>query len=169
MRTVTFSDAALAAELNAKFACAWVNKKPSEKFEYFRQVTDKECRSLYPGAGAANVTSIFATPEGRVLDAFPGYLAPDAFRAEMELAGEVHRWGFEDYEGLHRARAEAYLPKKAPAKTSPSDESALPVGARAHRKLARAGFLRIEDVTYTYFDDFAPRMQSLRVQCGVKR
>jgi len=169
MRTGAFSDAALAAELNARFACAWVNKKPGEKFENFRQITDRECRSLYPGAGVSNVTSIFATPEGRVLNAFPGYLDTAAFRTEMELAGEVHRWGFEDYEGLHRARAEAYLPKKPPVKLSPSDDSMLPVGARAHRKLARAGFLRIEDVTYAYFDDLVPRMQTLRVQCGVKR
>lgn len=163
-----FSDAVLAAELNAKFACAWVNKKPSEKFEYFRQITDRECRSLTPGAGASNVTSIFATPEGRVLNAFPGYLAPETFRAEMKLAEEVHRWGFEDYEGLHRARAEAYLPRKLPAKTTRADDSMLPIGVRVHRKLAKAGFLWVEDVTDAYFNEFAPRMASL-ADCGIRR
>jgi hypothetical protein len=156
MRTVTFSDAALAAELDARFACVWVNQRPSEEFKDFRQIAPREVRSLGTGAGVTNVTSIFATPEGRVLNAFPGYLNPETFRAEMELAQEVHRYGFENYIGLHRARSRAYL---APTVAIHSKHTSS-VGARAHFKLAQSGFLFLEDFERPFFEELAPGLLS---------
>lgn len=158
MRTVAFSDPALAAEINARFACAWVNKRPSETFPFFRQITAREMKGITPGAGASNVTSIFATPEGRVLNAFPGYLNPATFRAEMELAEEVCRYGFEDYAGLHLARAGAYLPPTVAIHSKRTSST----GARAHLKLAESGFLRLEDITDAFFGEPAPSLQCLQ-------
>ena len=158
MRTATFSDAALAAEINARFACVWVNKRPSETFPFFRQITPREMKSFSSGTGAPNITSVFATPEGRVLNAFPGYLDSLKFREEMGLAEQVHRYGFEDYAGLHRGRTGAYLPPK----TLPTDPRTSSVGARAHLKLAESGFLRLEDITDLFFAELAPSLQCLQ-------
>ncbi len=165
MRTGTFSSRDAALRLNEKFACAWVNWKPEETFPNFRQLTHRDCLILPVGAGVTNVLSVFATPEGAVLNAFPGFLDPSRFREETDFALEVERRGLEAYAELHRARAEEYRPKNGPKPKQPLDESALPLGTRAHLKLAKAGVQRVGEIPRAFFQDLAPRM----VECFAPR
>ncbi len=164
MRTVTFSDPAIRKDLAARFACVWINKRPGETFEKHKPLPEAQCRTLPVGAGTSNVTSIFALADGTVLNAVPGHLDPGRFREEMELAFEVDRWGFEVYPELHRRRAATLDP---PRKSKGTVKMLPRIGTswsrpEAHRKLAGAGLLRLEQVTYRYFDELVPRM----IECG---
>lgn len=158
MRAVTFSDPTIRRDLSARFACVWINKRPEETFEKHTPLSETQCRTLPVEAGTTNVTSIFALADGTVLNAVPGHLDPRRFREEMELAFEVDRWGFEVYPELHRRRAATLKPKsQGKIKLLPKTATfwSLP---EAHQKLADAGLLRLEQVTYRYFDELGPKV-----------
>src|ERR1043166_3490432 len=123
MRTVVFSDERVALAFNARFISVWVNQDPNTKFlddppkpEKYIYQPDED---LPLGTGTTNVVSIFATPEGQILDAVPGYLSAEALFCEMRLALAVRELAMDDehhlksdasrtYAGLHRAAAKIY-------------------------------------------------------------
>jgi len=94
MRTVTFSDAKVAAALSKDFVCAWKNIRPGEKFK--RGVNERldDFRATRPdvlpdGTGATNICAIFALPDGRILHAVQGYAKPASFGPEIAFALEA--------------------------------------------------------------------------------
>ena len=118
MRTVVFSDERVALAVNAKFVCVWENKAPAARFTG-GPVPEKPPQGggLPVGTGATNVVSVFATPDGDVLNAVPGYLDVEGFLDEMRLAWAVRRLTMDaefqlkpdaakTFAGLHRAAAE---------------------------------------------------------------
>lgn len=90
-RTVTFSDARVAAALSKDFVCAWKNIRPEEAFDEGAVKGNRRlgAESLNEGAGATNVCSIFALPDGRIVHAVQGYLRPDTFLREAGFAREA--------------------------------------------------------------------------------
>jgi hypothetical protein len=88
MRTVTFSDAKVAAALSEHFICAWKNIRPSEMFSDKAVTLNQRLSadSLNEGAGATNVCSIFALPDGRIVHAVLGYVQPETLLREIEFA-----------------------------------------------------------------------------------
>ena len=98
MRTVTFSDASVAKLLNDSFVCAWINKRPRQKF------TDglyagKPLKALANGTAPDNVTSVFAAWDGTVIHAMSGSLDVDAFKETLTFARDLHD---KVYEGVGR-------------------------------------------------------------------
>lgn len=93
MRTGVFSDERVALATNARFISVWENRRPEVKFPDGRalrpeKILEGPC-SLPIGAGGTNVISVFATPEGDVLTAVPGFLDVERFFDEMRVAWEV--------------------------------------------------------------------------------
>lgn len=118
MRTVVFSDERVALAVNARFVCVWENKNPSARFpdpDAVRVLPRPET-GLPIGVGASNVMTVFATPDGDVLNAVPGNLDVEAFFDEMRLAWAVQRLTMDanyqlkpgaskTFAGLHQAAA----------------------------------------------------------------
>ena len=89
MRTVTFSDAKVTAALSKNFICAWKNIRPDQKFgddDVKANQKLEERHGLGEGAGATNVCSIFALPDGRIVHAVLGYVRPETLLREIEFA-----------------------------------------------------------------------------------
>ena len=142
MRTVVFSDERVALAFNARFVSVWENHAPNVRFsddppkpEKYLYRRSGELLDLPLGTGGTNVISIFATPDGQVLNAVPGYLDAESLFDEMRLALAVKKLTLDrngkplpgasrSYEGLHQAAARAYGPS---------------VPATAHETLARRG------------------------------
>jgi hypothetical protein len=93
MITVVFSDERVALAVNARFVCVWENKTPSARFPdpNVEKVLPRPATGLPIGVGASNVMTVFATPDGDVLNAVPGNLDVEAFFDEMRLAWAVQR------------------------------------------------------------------------------
>ena len=96
MRTVTFSDAKVAAALTKDFVCAWKNIRPGEKFkagvnERLDDLRAKNPNVLEDGTGATNICAFFALPDGRILHAVQGYAQPATFAREIAFALEAAR------------------------------------------------------------------------------
>ena len=96
MRTVTFSNAKVAAALSKDFACAWKNIRPGEKFKAgVNQRLDAlragSAEVLEDGTGATNICAFFALPDGRILHAVQGYARPATFAREIAFALEAAR------------------------------------------------------------------------------
>ena len=90
MRTVTFSDPAIVKLMNERFVCSWLNKTPDEKFiDKFESGCGDPPR-LANGVGVRNVTSIFASNDGTVIHAMPGFLDASSFRKHAEFAQALH-------------------------------------------------------------------------------
>jgi len=118
MRTVVFSDERVALAVNARFVCVWENKSPGARFPdpNVVRVLPRPETGLPIGVGASNVMTVFATPDGDVLNAVPGNLDVEAFFDEMRLAWAVRRLtrdgddelkpgASKSYAGLHLAAA----------------------------------------------------------------
>jgi hypothetical protein len=90
MRTVAFSDAGIVKVLGDKFVCAWANKRPDLKFKDDLYGTCWVPRGLRNGAAAANVTCVFATADGRLIHAVPGYLDANGLKRHVEFATSLH-------------------------------------------------------------------------------
>lgn len=163
-----FSNETVAKSLDERFVCAWVNKRPEARFrDGMYAALNAEVYSTFPvGAGASNITAIFATAGGTVLNAVPGYLDKERFRAEMELALDLHWKMFDDagqlrpgavalYNAAHLERAK---PSGTEAKSGVLARSGkrAPVAARAHERLAGAGILGLSELKLDYFDDLDP-------------
>lgn len=152
MRTVVFSDEEAAKAINKHFVSAWVNKSPRTRFTQSRWRCPPQFRqATYPlGNGPRNVTSIFATPEGTVLHAVPGYLDVEAFTSEMNFALRLHD-AITDAEGKQvKDASEIY--KKLHGEESKVEFGPSP--GKAHARLADAGILKIDKITFGYFKDF---------------
>lgn len=123
MRTVVFSDDRAALAFNARFISVWENRDSDTKFlddpPKPEKVLYQSDEDLPLGTGATNVISIFATPEGHILNAVPGYLGVEALLDEMRLALAVRKLALDEhgdrtpdaqrsYIGLHRAAAQLY-------------------------------------------------------------
>jgi hypothetical protein len=96
MRTVTFSDAKVAAALSKNCVSTWRNIRPEKKFrerpnEVLDQLRDRNPRKelLGEGAGDTNICAIFALPDGRIVHAVQGYARPARFSEEIEFALEA--------------------------------------------------------------------------------
>ena len=89
MRTVAFSEAETVKALNEKFVCSWVNRRPDLKFKDGLYPPKWKPRCLPAGAGVTNVTSVFATADGMILHAIPGYLDGASFRRQLEFAASL--------------------------------------------------------------------------------
>lgn len=98
MRTVTFSDAAVARILNESFVCAWINKRPFQKFKD-GIYAGKTPEALPNGTAPDNVTSVFAAWDGTVLHAVSGSLDVEAFKKNLAFARTLHD---QTYEGVGR-------------------------------------------------------------------
>lgn len=103
MRTVTFSDAKVAAALAKDFACTWKNIRPQEKFDERDNKDLDEMRSgrangevLSEGTGATNICSIFALPDGRIVHAVSGNVKPGTFLQEAAFALKAARAAAEE-------------------------------------------------------------------------
>jgi hypothetical protein len=94
MRTVTFSDAKVAAALSKDFACAWKNIRPGQKFKQgengrLDDLLAKRPGGLPEGTGATNICAVFALPDGRIVHAVQGYSNPSTFAREIAFALEA--------------------------------------------------------------------------------
>jgi hypothetical protein len=72
MRTVTFSNATVAAALNEKFVCTWVNREPGFhncEISTERWISAKDCFAT------KNFCTFFTTPELEVLHYASGFSA----------------------------------------------------------------------------------------------
>jgi len=88
MRTVTFSDPEVVRLMNESFVCAWVNKRPTQKFKDGNRSTRESLR-LSNGTAPANVTSVFAGPDGTVIHAMAGSLDARFFKTQIEFAKDL--------------------------------------------------------------------------------
>ena len=93
MRTVTFSDAKVAALLLKHFVCTWKNIRPGEKFrngpnEELEAAGHRRGRGdlLAEGTGSDNICALFALPNGSVVHAVGGYSKPETFADELAFA-----------------------------------------------------------------------------------
>jgi len=118
-----FSDERVALAFNAKFVSVWENHAPRVRFSDNPPKPEKYLfqpgEDLPLGQGGTNVISVFASPEGHVLNAVPGYLNADALLDEMRLAQAVRKLALDGddlplpgaskaFAGLHRAAATLY-------------------------------------------------------------
>src|SRR5688572_20889056 len=87
MRTVTFSDPEVVKQLGESFVCAWINKRPSEEFKDVR--LGRGIKGQRNGAGVANITSVFAAPDGTVVHAMAGSLDVRFFLVQIEFAKDL--------------------------------------------------------------------------------
>lgn len=91
---MTFSDAKVAALVNANFVAAWINRGAGFHNEDYAK--EKwifgSAMEAYP---TKNICTFFMTPDGDVFHYVAGYFAPAAFRAEVETALEIRRAAFD--------------------------------------------------------------------------
>lgn len=77
--------------LRRDFVCAWVNKTPKATFPDGMYDPCKTPRGLPVGTGVTNVTAVFASADGTVIHAMPGYLDPASFLRHLEFAKALDR------------------------------------------------------------------------------
>jgi hypothetical protein len=148
MRTVTFSDPEVVRQLNESFVCAWINKRPSEEFKDGRRPRDIEQQRN--GTGVANITSVFAAPDGTVIHAMAGSLDVRFFSIQIEFAKDLRHRMYK--EGEMRPHGEAcYV---AAHQTARGVTDALVSGV--HAVLARK-LLNVETMPLSLFDRLAER------------
>jgi hypothetical protein len=109
MRTVTFSDAKVAAFINANFVSAWHNRAPGFKNDdpAAEQAIFQQSSEAYT---TKNICTFFMSPDGRVIHYFAGYLSPDLFLTEATLALDIRKVAFDasmklSEDGSSKARA----------------------------------------------------------------
>jgi len=134
LRTVTFSDAKVAAMVNANFVSAWFNRSPG-----FANDDDKAEKSIFQSSNEAfltkNICTFILTPEGRVFHYVAGYLSPELFLRFLDEALSLRRAGFDDRMQLKSDGAAAM--KKVHAER-----------AAAHETDMRGGGTTIAERTY---------------------
>jgi hypothetical protein len=85
MRSVTFADGDVVALLNEKFVCCWINLDVERSID-LPQFTKEQLAPYAEGGGARSLTSIFALPDGRVVNEARGWSKPKPFLAESSFA-----------------------------------------------------------------------------------
>jgi hypothetical protein len=92
---VTFSDARVAAFVNAHFVAAWHDRGPG----FFNRDLSTE-RWIYDGSAESyptrNICTFFLNPEGRVFHYAAGHHGPDLFLGILEAALELRRLHFDE-------------------------------------------------------------------------
>lgn len=91
---MTFSDARIAEQVTSNFVAAWVNRGPgfhNEDYSAEEWLFAGEMEA-YP---TQNICTFFLTPEGMVFHYVAGYLPPETFRAELDLAAALRRTAFD--------------------------------------------------------------------------
>ncbi len=159
-RTVLFSDEKLARKINDRFVSTWIDKGPQHTFEpgIYAHVARSQLEGFALGKGVTNITAVFATADGTVLDAIPGYLDRESFEAEMDFALDLAK------------KLESCISKEEAAATYTSAHHARayavtgPYTAAAHVRLEKAGALTLEELGLDYFDDFNPAERG----CAIK-
>jgi hypothetical protein len=146
MRTVAFSDAGIVKFLNDKFVCAWVNKRPDLKFKDGLYANQGRRKGLPNGAAVANVTAVFAAPDGTVIHAIPGYLDIPAFKRQLEFALELNA-RLLDPAVRRQDRAGLYAEAHRKAAQQWKNE----VEGYAHKLLAPR-LMRVDELPLHYFD-----------------
>jgi len=95
LRTVTFSDPAVAEAVNKEFVAAWHNRSPG--FYDGDSVAEK---SIFQNSNEAyptqNICTFILAPDGKVFHYVAGYLAPELFLKFLEAARELCRAGFDE-------------------------------------------------------------------------
>ena len=134
-----FSDERVALAFNARFVSVWENRDPRARFTDHTPRPERYIfqpdEDLPIGTGETNVTCVFATPEGHILNAVPGYLTVEALFEEMRVALAVRERTMDGefklkpgasraYTGIHRAAANLWGPT---------------IPGRAHDRLAKLG------------------------------
>lgn len=117
MRTVTFSDPALAAFVNRNFVSVWKNR--SMGFNNCEMATER-CIAIHKGEifPTRNICTFILDAEKRCSHLFSGHYAPSPCRSELEFALKVHRATHDEnghmkpdaaaaYVALHKERSEA--------------------------------------------------------------
>lgn len=138
MRTVTFSDAAVARLLNESFVCAWINKRPFIKFKD-GLYKDKKQLVLPNGTAPDNVTSVFAAWDGTVIHALSGSMDVESFKKNLAFARDLHD---KLYEGVGRKPFAGVIYREAHLKAS--DASNDQRARETHWRLSKS-FRSIED------------------------
>ncbi len=93
MRTVTFSDVHVAEAVNTNFVAAWINRDPT--FTDDDTTTEKRIfEHVAEGFATKNICTFFLTSEGRVFGYVAGYVEPNVFLSEVDLALRIHRKAF---------------------------------------------------------------------------
>lgn len=88
MRTVTFSDGAVAEALNKNFICTWVNREPGFHncdLTAERQISEYECFAT------KNFATFFTSPDLDVLHYASGFFRPAMFLEELEFVGKLRK------------------------------------------------------------------------------
>ena len=145
MRTVVFSDERVALGVNARFVCVWANRTPSVEFPdrdpythpYVHRYEGRIDPSLQLGDGLKNVLSVFATPDGDVLNAVPGYLDVESFFDEMRVALAVREFTMDPDYGPKASADRTYRRIHRSAAALSGD----PLGRNVHNLLASQGRL----------------------------
>lgn len=105
MRSVTFTDPAVAAEANANFVPAWINVAPG-----FHRCGDREDRRVFDHAqeafAAGSLCTFFLTADLEVAHYVPGYAAPDLFRGAMRFALDLRDRSWPTLRKAHAAAAD---------------------------------------------------------------
>src|SRR5206468_3752610 len=146
MRTVTFSDAGVVKLLNDKFVCAWVNRRPDLKFKDGLYPKEWRPRGLANGAAVTNITSVFATSDGTVIHAIPGYLDVAGFKRHLEFAQNLQAQLY-DPAVKKEDRADLYAQAHLKAAKVAKDDNE----GEAHRLLAER-FMRVGELKFEFFD-----------------
>jgi len=147
MRTVTFSNPEVVKLLNESFVCAWINKRPFQKFED-GLYAGKEAKALPNGTAPDNVTSVFAAWDGTVIHAMSGSLDVDAFKKNLTFARDLHD---NLYEGVGRKTFAGAVYRDAHIKASES--SADPRVRTIHWRLSKS-FTDLKDWYPSLFEMF---------------
>lgn len=143
MRTVTFSDPEVVRTMNESFVCAWINKRPSEKFKDGQR--RMKGMNLRNGTAASNVTSVFAMPDGHVIHAMAGSLDVPFFETQIAFAKEVRHRMYED--GKLRPHGEASYVATHQVARQVKD----PLVSRVHTILA-ARLRKVQEMPLDLFD-----------------
>ena len=138
----------VAKELNKGFVCAWKNKTPQARFpDGMHAYLKNGKQGLGNGAGVTNVTAIFATADGELLHAMPGYLDPQSFLRHLAFAKTMHA----QLAGVRREdRAGVYQAAHEKAVREGTDD----LDKGAHRLLAPR-LMRIDELPLGYFNKLA--------------
>lgn len=139
----------MAKALRRDFVCAWVNKTPKAKFQDGMYDHCKNPRGLPVGTGVTNVTAVFASADGTVIHAMPGYLDPASFLRHLEFAKSLERKLSDP--GIRRAdRAGLY----AEAHRNAGKASQIELEQAAHALLA-GRFMRTDELSLDFFNRLA--------------
>jgi hypothetical protein len=144
MRTVAFSEAETVKALSEKFVCAWVNRRPDLKFKDGLYPPGWKPRGLSNGSAVTNVTSVFATPDGTIMHAIPGYLDGASFRRHLDFALALARQ-LSAADAARRAGLHAETHKAAAKATRGYIER------QAHEMLAPK-LMRVGEMKFEFFD-----------------